>query len=114
MLSCNDSSALLPLRIGVWSRTLSFKAIENKTKRSIKGLRRRCPYLFCDQIRYSIVKAYFLLLFLLGSILSSAQNLLVNGGFEDENICTEYHEPCAPEGWPGNTGRFKNYFVDSD
>ncbi|MGC4038917.1 MAG: OmpA family protein [Chitinophagaceae bacterium] len=37
----------------------------------------------------------------------------MNGSFEDENICTEYHEPCAPEGWFGNTGGFKNYFVDS-
>ncbi len=76
-------------------------------------MRRRQAYLFCDQIRSITVKVYILLLFLLGSILSSAQNLLVNGGFEDENICTEYHEPCAPEGWFGNTGGFKNYFVDS-
>jgi len=45
--------------------------------------------------------------------ISFGQNLLVNGSFEDENICTEYHEPCAPEGWFGNTGGFKNYFVDS-
>ena len=59
------------------------------------------------------MKLYFFLNFLLFSLLSSAQNLLINGSFEDENICTEYHEPCAPEGWFGNTGGFKNYFVDS-
>jgi len=59
------------------------------------------------------MKLCFFLNFLLFSLLSSAQNLLVNGSFEDENICTEYHEPCAPEGWFGNTGGFKNYFVDS-
>jgi outer membrane protein OmpA-like peptidoglycan-associated protein len=59
------------------------------------------------------MKVYSLFIFLFASLLSSAQNLLVNGSFEDENICTEYHEPCAPEGWFGNTGGFKNYFVDS-
>jgi outer membrane protein OmpA-like peptidoglycan-associated protein len=29
----------------------------------------------------------------------SAQNLLDNQGFEDLNICTEYHASCAPESW---------------
>ncbi len=28
-----------------------------------------------------------------------AQELIVNGGFEDENICTEYNQTCSPEGW---------------
>jgi outer membrane protein OmpA-like peptidoglycan-associated protein len=28
-----------------------------------------------------------------------AQNLIVNGGFEDINICREYIAPCAPEAW---------------
>ncbi|RYY67251.1 MAG: OmpA family protein [Chitinophagaceae bacterium] len=28
-----------------------------------------------------------------------AQNLLANPGFEEINICTEYHAPCAPEAW---------------
>lgn len=59
------------------------------------------------------MKLFILLYSLLLSLVSPAQNLLVNGSFEDENICTEYHEPCAPEGWFGNTGGFKNYFVDS-
>ncbi|MES1222665.1 MAG: hypothetical protein ABUT20_44630 [Bacteroidota bacterium] len=60
------------------------------------------------------MKQFILLFFFAAPLLSSSQNLLVNGGFEDENICTEYHEPCAPEGWFGNTGGFKNYFVDSN
>jgi hypothetical protein len=59
------------------------------------------------------MRLYFLYIFLSLSLISPAQNLLVNGSFEDENICTEYREPCAPEGWFGNTGGFKNYFVDS-
>lgn len=29
----------------------------------------------------------------------SAQNLIVNGGFEDTNICREFNSPCAPEAW---------------
>jgi outer membrane protein OmpA-like peptidoglycan-associated protein len=28
-----------------------------------------------------------------------SQNLFANSGLEDLNICTEYHEPCAPEAW---------------
>ncbi|MCW3118195.1 MAG: OmpA/MotB domain protein [Chitinophagaceae bacterium] len=59
------------------------------------------------------MKRFIVFLSFLFPFLSSSQNLLVNGGFEDENICTEYHEPCAPEGWFGNTGGFKNYFIDS-
>jgi len=27
------------------------------------------------------------------------QSLVVNGGFEDVNSCTEFQQPCAPEGW---------------
>ncbi|RYD73182.1 MAG: OmpA family protein [Sphingobacteriales bacterium] len=42
-------------------------------------------------------------LFVLSAILSggklTAQNLLDNAGFEDINICTEYHATCAPESW---------------
>lgn len=41
-----------------------------------------------------------------------AQNLLVNGGFEEENICTEYQVNCAPEGWVCNVDGFENYFKD--
>lgn len=41
---------------------------------------------------------------------SSAQNLLPNGGFEDENICTEFHINCAPEGWIPTADTYNNYF----
>src|SRR3982750_577170 len=60
------------------------------------------------------MRSYIVILSVLLPFISLGQNLLVNGSFEDENICTEYHEPCAPEGWFGNTGGFKNYFVDSE
>jgi hypothetical protein len=31
----------------------------------------------------------------------SSQNLLMNGGFEEENICTEYIKNVRPKrGWP--------------
>lgn len=40
------------------------------------------------------------------------QNLLTNGGFEDENICTEYIKNCAPEGWIA-TSLTSNYYFDA-
>lgn len=41
----------------------------------------------------------------------SAQNLLMNGGFEDENICLEYEKNCAPEGWI-STSLYADYYFD--
>jgi outer membrane protein OmpA-like peptidoglycan-associated protein len=41
-----------------------------------------------------------------------AQNLLANGGFEDENICTEFHINCAPEAWICTSPSFIFYFKD--
>lgn len=43
-----------------------------------------------------------------------AQDLLVNGGFEEENICTEYRVNCAPEAWISNSSGFNNYFKDAN
>lgn len=40
-----------------------------------------------------------------------AQNLLMNGDFEDENICTEYDKNCAPEGWI-STSLYADYYFD--
>lgn len=54
----------------------------------------------------------YLLLFLLTSNHSFSQNLLVNGSFEDENVCTEYTVNCAPEGWITSSDGFSNYFKD--
>ena len=41
-----------------------------------------------------------------------AQSLLVNGGFEEENFCTEYKVNCAPEGWIYTVPSFIYYFHD--
>ena len=35
---------------------------------------------------------------------------MVNGGFEDENICTEFHINCAPEGWISTADTYNNFF----
>ena len=40
-----------------------------------------------------------------------AQNLLLNPGFEDENICLEYEKNCAPEGWI-STSLYADYYFD--
>lgn len=59
---------------------------------------------------WQVHRLFYILLFL--SSTSSAQNLLVNGGFEEENICTEYHVNCAPEGWIYTVPSFIYYFKD--
>lgn len=42
-----------------------------------------------------------------------AQNLLMNGDFEEENICTEYEKNCAPEGWISTSLSADYYFDDA-
>ena len=42
----------------------------------------------------------------------SQSSLLLNGGFEEENICTEYKVNCAPEAWLTNDDVFNNYYKD--
>jgi outer membrane protein OmpA-like peptidoglycan-associated protein len=42
-----------------------------------------------------------------------AQNLLMNGDFEEENICTEFTKNCAPEAWI-STSLFADYFFDDE
>lgn len=54
----------------------------------------------------------YLLLLLLFSSPVFAQNLILNPGFEDENICTEYQKNCAPEGWIASSFRANYYFDD--
>ncbi len=56
------------------------------------------------------MKYFALLISFLSSLKSISQNLLVNGGFEDENICTEYKINCAPEAWISTGNAFSNYF----
>jgi outer membrane protein OmpA-like peptidoglycan-associated protein len=43
---------------------------------------------------------------------AASQNLLVNEGFEEENICSEYRVNCAPEGWIYTVPSFTYYFKD--
>jgi outer membrane protein OmpA-like peptidoglycan-associated protein len=56
------------------------------------------------------MKFLFNQIFILVSLSSYSQNLLVNGGFEDENICTEYHINCSPEGWIATADTYYNFF----
>jgi outer membrane protein OmpA-like peptidoglycan-associated protein len=59
-----------------------------------------------------ISKVFISALLILPAIRSAAQDLLANGGFEDENICTEYKINCAPEAWISSSSGFDNYFKD--
>lgn len=36
---------------------------------------------------------------LIGTRPGWSQNLVINGSFEDVNICDEYHAPCSPSAW---------------
>jgi outer membrane protein OmpA-like peptidoglycan-associated protein len=56
------------------------------------------------------MKCIFFILFVSIFQLSFSQDLLVNGGFEDENICTEFHVNCAPEGWISTANTYNNFF----
>ena len=51
-------------------------------------------------------------LLFLGYEVAHSQNLLVNGGFEDENICTEYEKHCAPEAWIATSLYYNYYFSE--
>lgn len=53
------------------------------------------------------------LFFLLLPFVAGGQNLLVNGNFEDENICSEYKVNCAPEAWLYTVPSF-NYYLKDD
>jgi outer membrane protein OmpA-like peptidoglycan-associated protein len=44
---------------------------------------------------------------------ANAQNLLANGNFEDENICTEYKKNCAPEAWIATSLWSDYYFYEA-
>ncbi len=61
-----------------------------------------------------IAMRYFTLLLLLSAIqLVHGQDLLLNGGFEDENTCTEYQVECAPEAWISSSRAQSSYGNDS-
>jgi outer membrane protein OmpA-like peptidoglycan-associated protein len=59
-----------------------------------------------------VMKFLIAVIFLFYSGFSFSQNLLANGGFEEENICLEYSVNCAPEAWISNGDGFNNYFKD--
>lgn len=42
-----------------------------------------------------------------------AQNLVANGSFEEQNICTEYSQRCSPEGWINSSLQSQFYFDDT-
>ncbi len=54
-----------------------------------------------------------IILCLIFSTIISAQQLLLNGGFEEKNTCTEYRIECAPEAWISSANNFINYFKDA-
>lgn len=57
---------------------------------------------------------YLILIFATGlfySTVAYSQELLVNGSFEEENICTEFTKNCAPEGWIC-TSLISNYYFN--
>lgn len=58
------------------------------------------------------MKYLFLFSFIILSQQTSAQELIANGDFEEENICTEYKINCAPEGWMSTSNGFSNYFKE--
>jgi len=57
-------------------------------------------YIFC---KWLLLAVYFL------PFAGKAQNLVVNGGFEDENTCLEYKVNCSPSGWVSTNNPFSNY-----
>lgn len=60
------------------------------------------------------MRIFLALVFVITSIKCSTQNLLVNGNFEEENICTEYKINCAPEAWIYTVPSFIYYFKDKN
>jgi hypothetical protein len=59
------------------------------------------------------MKISMLVLLLLLQLTAGAQGLLANGGFEDENTCTEYHINCAPAAWICTSPSFIFYFKEA-
>jgi len=56
------------------------------------------------------MKFFGTILFIAICLPSFSQSLVVNVGFEDENICTEYNINCAPEGWVSTGNTYANFF----
>jgi len=56
------------------------------------------------------MKVILLFSFLLLQVSAPAQELLANGSFEQENICTEFIKNCAPEAWISTSLIYNYYF----
>jgi hypothetical protein len=61
-----------------------------------------------------LMKLFIIPFLLLFPLFCFSQNLLINGDFEEENICSEYKVNCAPEAWLTNDDVFNNYYKDSE
>ncbi len=59
-----------------------------------------------------IARVILIFLFIVSVRAATAQNLLANGSFEDENICTEYIKNCAPEAWIATSLTSNYYFLE--
>jgi outer membrane protein OmpA-like peptidoglycan-associated protein len=57
------------------------------------------------------MKIFSFVLVLLFQLPARSQDLLANGGFEVENVCTEYHVKCAPEAWICTAPSYYFYFM---
>ncbi|RYZ24186.1 MAG: OmpA family protein [Chitinophagaceae bacterium] len=60
------------------------------------------------------MRQLLLLLFLFVAAPGRSQSLLLNGGFEEENICTEYKQNCAPEVWLSTTPTYPYFYEDPE
>jgi len=60
-----------------------------------------------------LIKIFLISFLLLSCVFCFSQDLLLNGDFEEENICSEYKVNCAPEAWLTNDDVFNNYFKDA-
>jgi len=60
-----------------------------------------------------VIRCSVIISIILFPFFSFSQSLLLNGNFEEENICTEYHVNCAPEAWLTNDDVFNNYFKNA-
>lgn len=60
-------------------------------------------------MRYILIISFLFLL----NVPVISQNLLANGDFEDENICTEYTKNCAPEAWTATSLWSDYYFYEA-
>ena len=69
------------------------------------------PFQYLNSIIYVMRILY--LAVLICPLMSFSQNLLVNGGFEEENICSEYKINCAPEAWMYSVPSY-NYYYKND